>query len=205
MEYLSLGDIYSLKFLSKRFYKIIFLNLKIKYFNRISNEIFNANNYYNKLLYSVDMLLKEFKLKFDFPTYLFLKYSFEELINSSLISSCLFDLFSCPRAFFARNTCFNCSRIFVKKDIIKPKNFKSISHFQFSSFFNSGGLLKECQDSIKQFNFIVFFDSYDQYQIIISDRKRCLNSYVFQEHIHFVLAFFEVQLRIFVNFFLQFN
>ena len=103
-----------MKFLSKSFFKIIFLNFKIRYFNRISNEIFNTNNYYNELLYSVERLLKELKFKFDFSNYCFLKYSFEELINSSLISSCLIHLFDCPRTQFARNTCPNCSRIYVK-------------------------------------------------------------------------------------------
>ena len=76
-----------------------------------------------------------------------------------------------------------------------------MSHFQFISVFNSADLSKECQDLIRQFNVIVFYDTYEQYQIIISDRKRCLNSYVIQKHIQCVLAFFEVQLRIFVNFF----
>ena len=117
-----------------------------------------------------------------------------------MISSCLIHLFDCPRTQFARNTCPNCSRIYVK-DIIKPSNFKCISHFQCISLFDSAALSKECQDLIKQFNFIVFFDTYQQYQIIISDRKRCLNSYVIQNHIQSVLAFFEIQLRVFVNFF----
>ena len=88
---------------------------------------------------------------------------------------------------------------YLCKDIIKPSNFKCISHFQCISLFDSAALSKECQDLIKQFNFIVFFDTYQQYQIIISDRKRCLNSYVIQNHIQFVLAFFEIQLSIFVN------
>ena len=201
LNFLSLKDIYKFKFLSKRFYEISFFSMKFKKFNRISHKLFDVNDYYNKFLYFLNLLLKELKTKFDFSTYLFLKYSFDELINNSLISNCLFHLFACPRTIFAKNNCLQCSRIYVKKSIDKPKNFSSISKLKFSYFFNSVGLSTACIDIIKQFEFNIFFDSLEQFEIVNSDRKRCLTTFVIQEHVQFILKFFEVQLRILINFF----
>ena len=47
----------------------------------------------------------------------------------------------------------------------------------------------------------MFFKSLDEFSIINSDRKRCLNTFIVQDYMHLVLVFFEIQLRIFVNFF----
>ena len=55
-------------------------------------------------------LLRFFEIKFDFSTYLFLKFSFEDLKNQITISNCLNHLFFCPRSFYAKNDCLNCSR-----------------------------------------------------------------------------------------------
>ena len=114
LNFVPLRDIISLKFLSKRFHRLSFLNKKLKYFNLNSHEIFDVNEYYNTFLYFPDDLLKRFKMKFDFSTYLFLKHSFEDLKNQSMISNCLYHLFNFPRSIFARNDCLNCSRIYVK-------------------------------------------------------------------------------------------
>ena len=37
--------------------------------------------------------------------------------------------------------------------------------------------------------------------MINSDQKRCLKTFIVQDYFHLVIMFFEVQLRIFVNFF----
>ena len=201
LNFLPLRDIILLKFLSKRFYRLTFLNKKLKYFNLNSHGIFDVNEYYNTFLCFFDDLLKRFKMKFDFSTYLFLKYSFEDLKNQSMISNCLYHLFNCPRSIFARNDCLNCSRTYVKSQVVQPKNFSCIADFKFDRFFNSAGLPSHCLNILKEFNFVVFFYSFDECSIINSNRRRCLNTFIFQDHIQFVLVFFEVQLRIFVNFF----
>ena len=153
------------------------------------------------ILYFLDDLLKIFKTKFDFATYLLLKYSFEDLKNQSMISNCLYHLFTCPRSIFARNDCLNCSRVYIKTNVFKPKNFNCIANFKFNSFFNSAGLSSKSLIILKNFNFVLFFESVDECFIVNSGRKRCLNTFIFQDYIQIVLQFFEVQLRIFINFF----
>ena len=59
----------------------------------------------------------------------------------------------------------------------------------------------EIDKIISKFEFNVFFNNDHQQDVIQSNRKRCLNSFVVQEHIHFILLFLEIQLRIFSNFF----
>ena len=201
LDFISLSDFVSLKFLSKRFYRLSFLNKKLKYFNINSHKIFDVNEYYNTFLYFLDDLLKRFKMKFDFPTYLILKYSFEDLMNQSLISNCLFHLFSSPRSVFARNDCSNCSRIYIRKKVAQPKNFSCIDKFKFDMFYDTVDLSSDSLNMIKNFDFSGFFYSSDEYSVINSNRKRCLNTFIFQDYIQLVLVFFEIQLRIFVNFF----
>ena len=109
------------------------------------------------ILYFLDDLLKIFKIKFDFTTYLLLKCSFEDLKNQSMISNCLYHLFTCLRSIFARNDCLNCSRVYIKTNIFKPKNFNCIADFKFNSFFNSAGLSSKSLIILKNFNFVLFF------------------------------------------------
>ena len=135
-------------------------------------------------------LLSFFEVKFDNVTYLFLKFSFEDLKNQITISNCLNHLFFCPRSFYAKNDCLNCSRAYIKSQIIRPKIFNCICDFKFNSFFNLAGLSPTSLDILTQFKIIVFFDSIDEYSIINSIRPRCLNTMIFQDHLHLVLVFF---------------
>ena len=48
---------------------------------------------------------------------------------------------------------------------------------------------------------VVFFNSLEEMSVINSSQKRCLMTFVVQDYFQFVLIFFEVQLRIFCNFF----
>ena len=160
--YISLKDVLSLRFLSKRFYNIFLLNSKIRYFYRVSNEIIDTEKYYNQLKYSLGRLSNVLKYTLDFSDYVFLIYSFEELINSSLISILLLHLFDCPRTMFAKSTCLNCSRNFIEVNIIKPSNFKIVSNSQFISFFDLTALPDESQDVAKDFRTIVLFETYQQ-------------------------------------------
>ena len=150
---------------------------------------------------SFNNLLHNLKKVFDEPTFLLLVYSFEELKNQIMISNCLYHLFSCPRSVFARNECVYCSRVYISSQIIQPKNFNYIANFNFINFFNIEKLSSKSSNILKQFKILVFFKPFDEFSFINSDRKRCLNTFIVQDYMHFVLVFFEVQLRIFVNFF----
>ena len=145
-------------------------------------------------------LLNNLKMKFDVSTFLLLKYSLEDLKNLFMISNCLYHLFSCPRSVFARNDCVYCSRLYISQ-INQPKNFNCINDFNFNIFFNAEKASNNSLNILKRFKIIVFFKSLDEFSIINSDQKGCLNTFIVQDYIHLVIVFFEIQLRIFVNFF----
>ena len=160
----------------------------MKYLTEKSCKIFDVNEYYSMFLYFFDDLLRIFKMKFDFSTYLFLKCSFEDLKNQITISNCLNHLFFCPRNIYAKNDCLNCSRVYIESQIIHPKNYYSMSDFKFKSYFNL--VSSRSLDILKQFKILVFLDSFDEYSVINSNRTRCLNTMIFQDHLHLVLVFF---------------
>ena len=83
----------------------------MKYLTEKSCKIFDVNEYYSMFF---DDLLRIFKMKFYFLTYLFLKCSFEDLKNQITISNCLNHLFFCPRNICAKNDCLNCSRVYIE-------------------------------------------------------------------------------------------
>ena len=100
-KYLSIEEVYSFKFLCKRFFKIALFHKKIRYFTVISHKIFDVNDYYNTFFLMIENLLGIFKKKIDDLIFLFLKYSFDRLKNLFMTSNCLFHLFSCPRSDYA--------------------------------------------------------------------------------------------------------
>ena len=109
LKYLSTVEVFSFKFLCKRFYKISFYDKKLKFFTINARKIFEVNDYYENFFYLLEDLLKKLKKEFDEITFIFLKYSFEDLKNLFMISNCFFHLFSCPRSIFAKSDCKHCS------------------------------------------------------------------------------------------------
>ena len=134
LNFLPLRDVFSLKFLSERFYHFSFLKKKLRYFTINSHKIFEVNEYYDMFFYMFNDLLNNLKMKFDVSTFLLLKYSLEDLKNLFMISNCLYHLFSCPRSVFARNDCVYCSRLYISQ-INQPKNYNCINDFNFNIFF----------------------------------------------------------------------
>ena len=122
MKFLSVKDILNLRFLSKHFYNITFFDKKMKYCRDNSHNLFEVDDYYNTFLNMINDFLNNFKKKVDEVTFLFLKYSLEELKNIFMISNVLYHLFSCPRSFFAKSNCNYCSRVFIPESI-RPNNF----------------------------------------------------------------------------------
>ena len=120
-----------------------------------------------------------------------------------MISNCLYHLFSCPRSAYAKNECQHCSRLYVSP-FIQPKNFEYIENFRFKILDDRKNVLSENSlSTFKKFSSVVFFKSLEESSVINSDQKRCLKTFIVQYYFHLVLMFFEVQLRIFVNFFLK--
>ena len=180
LDFLPLKDVFSLKFLYKRFYHISFLKKKLRYFTINSHKIFEVTEYYDMFFYMFNNLLNNLKMKFDVSTFLLLKYSLEDLKNLFMISNCLYHLFSCPRSVFARNDCVYCSRLYISQ-INQPKNFNCINDFNFNIFFNAEKLSNNSLSILKKFKVLVFFKSLDEFSVINSDRKRCLNTFIAQD------------------------
>ena len=202
LKFLSSDDVLSFKFLSKRFYKISFSDKKLKYFNSISHKIFEVDDYYDTFFNMLIDLLNKFKMNFDEVTFLFLKYSFEDFKNLFMISNCLYHLFSCPRSIFARNNCIYCSRLYVSPDI-RPEICDNIDNFVLNLSEDRRNTLSNNSISIlNNFEIVVFFKSLEELSTINSDQKRCLNTFIIQDPFHLVIVFFDVQLRIFCNFFI---
>ena len=131
LKYLSTEDIFSFKFLSKRFYRISFFDKKLKFFTVNAHKIFEVNDYYEMFFYMLKDLLNIFKKEFDDLTFFFfLKYSFEDLKNLFMISNCLYHLFSCTRSAYTKNECKHCSQLYISP-FIRPKNFEYIENFRF--------------------------------------------------------------------------
>ena len=168
-------DVFSLKFLSKRFYRISFFGKKLRYFTIFSHKIFDVNNYYNMFFYLFNDLLNNFKMNFDQVTFHLLKYSFEDFKNLFMISNCFNHLFSCPRSIFARNNCMYCSRLYILPDN-RPKNFDCIDNFKFNEGRNV--LSNNSRRILNKFKIIVFYKSLDEFSTTNSDQKRCLNTFI---------------------------
>ena len=112
-------------------------------------------------------------MKFNETTFLLLKYSLEGLKNLSMISNCLYHLFSCPRSVFARNDCLYCLRLFIK-EINRPKNFICINDFNFNVFLNSfikGKLSVNSTNVLTKFKTIVFSSHLMNFQLLILIEK----------------------------------
>ena len=167
MKFLSAKDILNLRFLSKRFYNITLFDKKMKYFRDNSHNLFEVHDYYNTFFYMINNFLNNFKKKVDEVTFLFLKYSLEELKNIFMISNDLYHLFSCPRSFFATSNCNYCSRVFVSESI-RPINFDNFT-FKFSD--DRKTVLSDNSLSIMNKSKIdVFFNSLEEMSVINSSQ-----------------------------------
>ena len=178
LSFLSINDIANLKFLSKRFYKIVFFDKKMKYFSVNSHNLFDIEGYYHTFFSMIDDFFYKIKKEVDELTFLFLKYSFEELKNIFMISNILYHLFSCPRSIFVQSNCDYCSRLFISESI-RPINFNYFKNFVFQ--FSDGR--KEPLN--------VFFNSLDEFSVVNSSRKKCLTTFIVQDYFQLVLVFFK--------------
>ena len=146
----------------------------MKFFTINARKIFEVNDYYENFFYFLEDLFKKLKKEFDEITFIFLKYSFEDLKNLFMISNCFFNLFPCPRSIFAKSDCKHCSRLYFSP-FIRPKNFKLLNDFKFMISDEQKKTLSDNSLSIlKIFSIVVFFESLEEFSTINSDKKRCL-------------------------------
>ena len=146
------------------------------------------------------ILLKEFildlKRRFTFSKYLYLRSSLEEISREITISNIFMHLFYCPRSSFAKSECI-CARLFLKKEVEVNaeylENLNILPHLD----------IDENEIEMHAFEFNFFWNNEQQRSVINSNIKRCLSTFIVQYHKQFLLLFLEIQIRIFMNFFVK--
>ena len=97
------------------FNRIVFLNKGIKYYTKISHEIFDIESYYENFNIQLQILFDKIKKNYTDTTNIFLKFSFDELKNYFLISNVLFHMTDCSRSDFANDNCSLCCHLYVNE------------------------------------------------------------------------------------------
>ena len=146
------------------------------------------------------ILLKEFildlKRRFTFSKYLYLRSSLEEISREITISNIFMHLFYCPRSSFAKSECI-CARLFLKKEVEVNaeylENLNILPHLD----------IDENEIEMHAFEFNFFWNNDHQRSVINSNVKRCLSTFIVQYNKQFLLLFLEIQIRIFMNFFVK--
>ena len=143
--------------------------------------------------------MKEFivdlKKRFTFLKYLYLRSSLEEVSRETTVSNILMHLFYCPRSAFSKNEC-NCARIFLKKEVeVNAEYLENLNILPHIS--------NENKFVMPSFEFNFFWNEEQQRTVINSNIKRCLSTFIVQYHNQFLLLFLEIQIRIFMNFFVK--
>ena len=143
--------------------------------------------------------MKEFivdlKRRFEFSKYLYLRSSLEEVSRNVTVSNIFMHMFYCPRSAFAKNECI-CARLFLKKEV--EVNAEYLENLNLLPYFD---FIDEKLRPIFEFNF--FWSNEQQRSVINSNIKRCLSTFIVQYHNQFLLLFLEIQIRIFMNFFVK--
>ena len=199
-KFLNLKDLFSFKFLSRKSNSIYFSvgqEKNLFFLIETSRKVFNLNNYYFNFN---SILLKEFivdlKRRFSFSKYLYLRSSLEEISRETTVSNIFMHLFYCPRSSFAKNEC-NCARVFLKKEI--EVNAEYLENLNILPHLDSD----KNKFEMHAFEFNFFWNNEQQRSVINSNIKRCLSTFIVQYHNQFLLLFLEVQIRIFMNFFVK--
>ena len=199
-KFLDLKDLFSFKFLSRKSNSIYFSVGREKnlfFLIETSKKVFNLNNYHFNFN---AILLKEFildlKRRFTFSKYLYLRSSLEEISREITISNIFLHLFYCPRSSFAKSECI-CARVFLKKEVEVNaeylENLNILPHLD----------IDENEIEMHAFEFNFFWNNEQQRSVINSNVKRCLSTFIVQYNKQFLLLFLEIQIRIFMNFFVK--
>ena len=155
-----------------------------------ARNIFDFDEYYEKIHVSfIDQLCFHLKERFTFSKYLYIRSFFENFLRGMSISNILLHLFYCPRSFFSKNDCFICSRRYLKKELECP-----------IKFFENENISSQIETE-KEYDFKFFWDNEQQKNVINSNIKRCLSTFIIQDSRELLFLFFEIQGRYFANFF----
>ena len=181
------------------FIRIVFLNKDIKYYAKISHEIFDIESYYENFNIQLQIFFDKIKENYTDTTNLFLKFSFDELKNYFLISNVLFHMFNCSRSDFAKDNCSFWCRLYID-ELFRLANFNIKIDFDFFSTELRDYFYKNRYSKI---NINLFYDSLKHIESINFDKARCLKVLVINNVCELIILFFETQIRIFYNLFFE--
>ena len=177
---------------------------KLDYYREIAHDIVDTDKLYECFIDLYDnFLFSKLSQEFQLSTLSFLKNHLEPVKNYFLCSNVLFHLFSCPRSNYAVNPCALCSRLYIDPliDCVDLHNtdlrYKLIKSSIFA--YDVKQLFKN--NFITQFKLNICYKSLEQYTVLNSDQKRCLQLSVFQNECDIIIKYCEVLIRIFLNFF----
>ena len=214
LQFLTNNELYQLKFLCRRFYMIISLSpffKKLDYYGEIAHDIVNTDKLYECFIDLYDnFLFSKLSQEFQLSTLSFLKNHLEPVKNYFLcliyVFYVLLHLFNCPRSNYAVNHCVLCSRLYIDPLIdcadlhstdLRCKLIKSsIFAYDLKQLFKN--------NFITQFKLNICCKSLEQYTVLNSDQKRCLQLSVFQNECDFIIKYCEVLIRIFFIFLILF-
>ena len=131
LQYLEYVDVLCIRFLSKRLFKISFLNTRFKYFQCLARQLTDCDVFYEKMKALFQDFITKVKSDISLSDWLYLNCVIDNLKGDLLISSCFCHLFHCPRSLFAKNDCRLCSRKYILNLITKPENFSRLFDFSF--------------------------------------------------------------------------
>ena len=211
LQFLTNNELYQLKFLCRRFYMIISLSpffKKLDYYREIAHDIVDTDKLYECFIDLYDnFLFSKLSQEFQLSTLSFLKNHLEPVKNYFLcfiyVFYVLFHLFNCPRSNYAVNHCALCSRLYIDPliDCVDLHNtdlrYKLIKSSIFA--YDVKQLFKN--NFIMQFKLNICYKSLEQYTVLNSDQKPCLQLSVFQNDCDIIIKYCEVLIRIFLNFF----
>ena len=177
---------------------------KLDYYREIAHDIVDTDKLYECFIDLYDnFLFSKLSQEFQLSTLSFLKNHLEPVKNYFLCSNVLFHLFNCPRSNYAVNHCALCSQLCIDplNDCVDLHNtdlrYKLIKSSIFA--YDVKQLFKN--NFITQFKLNICYKSLEQYTVLNSDQKRCLQLSVFQNECDIIIKYCELLIRIFFNFF----
>ena len=181
---------------------------KLDYYREIAHDIVDTDKLYEYFIDLYDnFLFSKLSQEFQSSTLSSLKNHLEPVKNYFLCSNVLFHLFNGPGSNYAVNDCSLCSRLYIDP-LVYPEQkvdlrnntdlrYKLIKNSMFA--YDVKQLLMN--NFMTQFKLNICYKSLEQYTVLNSDQKRCLQLPVFQNECDIIIKYCEVLVRIFYNIF----
>ena len=175
---------------------------KLDYYREIAHDIVDTDKLYECFIDLYDnFLFSKLSQEFQLSTLSFSKNHLEPVKNYFLCSNVLFHLFNCPRSNYAVNHCALCSRLYIDPLIDCVDLHNTDLHYKLikSSIFAYDVKQLFKNNFITQFKLNICYKSLEQYTVLNSDQKRCLQLSVFQNECNIIEKYIEYCIKKFEN------